>query len=153
MLLRNSRSTGLIMLVLFLTLVVTPALSRENSRVNVRLDTGEENLGLEFEYDLNYWLSISGGLGLTVLDTGNKGMVSLGFRYYLYEPGSRLYLKFRGLAGFDESIVRFRAGFGFGYATYIGDDRSNIELELLVGNTCGVLEIKPSIGISIGISR
>ena len=81
---KKSRFTGLIMLVLFLTLVVTPALSRENYRVNARLDTGEENLGVEFEYDLNYWLSISGGLGLTVLDTGNKGMVSLGFRYYLY---------------------------------------------------------------------
>lgn len=150
---RGLRFTGLIILVLiFLSSSFTsPAFARERFRLNARLDTGEENASVEFEYDLNYRVSISGGLGITILDTGNSGTASLGFRYYLSEPGHRLYLKVRGLTKFYDSYIRFRIGFGFGYTAYVSGNRGSIELELLVGSISGTLEIKPSIGISVGI--
>lgn len=140
-------------LFLFLSLASTPVSARDSFRINARLDTEEENVGLELDYDISYRLSLSVGLGLTVLDAGSRGTACLGLRYYLYGDGSRFYLKLRGLTRFYDDSFRFRVGVGFGYTTYISGNRGALELELLIGSMGGVLEIKPSIGISIGINR
>lgn len=150
---RAFRFLTLILLILSLTLTATSVSARDRFRVNARLDTEEENVGLELDYDLSYRLSFSIGLSLTLLDTGSRGTVCLGFRYYLYGDGSRFYLKLRGLTNFYNDSFRFRVGVGVGYTTYIIGNRGALELEFLIGSVSGVLEIKPSIGISVGINR
>lgn len=151
--LRIFRFVTFMVLILSLTLASTSVLARDSFRVNARLDTEEENVGLELDYDLNYRLSFSLGLSLALSDIGSVGIAHLGLRYYLYGDSSRFYLKFRGLTRFYDDSVRFRVGVGVGYMTYISGNRGALELELLIGSVSGVLEIKPSIGVSVGINQ
>jgi len=137
---------------LSLTLISSPVLAGERLRINARADVEDENVGIEFEYNLSYRVYIDGGLGLNILGPINKGRVSLGFKYYLIDPDDKFYLRIRGITNFeDATITRFRLGFGIGYTTYFNHTRSSLEVGILVGSYSGTLEIKPSLGISVTI--
>lgn len=138
---------------LLVFLLPTSILAGERFRMNVRADLEDENIGAEFEYHLSYRLYIDGGLGIT-LGTIDKIRVSAGFKYYLWDPDEKLYLRIRGIAYFeDTNIKRFRLGVGIGYTTYLNQTRSSIELGVLIGSYSGTLDIKPSLGVSVSISR
>lgn len=142
----------LVLVFLSLTLVSSPVLARERFRINVRADVEDENLGIEFEYNLSYRVYIDGGLGLNILGPTNKGKVFLGFKYYLIDPDDKLYLRIRGITNFeDATITKFRLGLGIGYTTYFSHTRSSIEVGILVGSYGGTLEIKPSLGVTVAI--
>ncbi|MBC7320205.1 hypothetical protein H5T89_06140 [bacterium] len=148
---RSYRVFVLITLLVFL--IPTSALARERFRINVRADLEDENVGAEFEYSLSYKLCIDGGVGLT-LGATNKVRLSAGLRYYLWEPDEKLYLKICGITYIeDASITRFRLGMGVGYTTYFDHRRSSIELGVLVSTYSGTLDIKPSLGVSVSVSR
>ncbi|MGC8970741.1 MAG: hypothetical protein ACP5K2_00895 [bacterium] len=53
----------------------------------------------------------------------------------------------------DTNITRFRVGLGIGYTTYLNRTRSFWELGVLIGTYSGTLEIKPSLGVSVSVSR
>jgi hypothetical protein len=42
---------------------------------------------------------------------------------------------------------------GVGYTTNFDDKRASIEIGFLIGGSNSSLEVKPSLGISVGISR
>lgn len=142
-----------VLVVLLVLLIPTSAIARERFRINVRADLDDENVGAEFEYSLSYKLCIDGGVSLTVGAT-DKVRLSAGFRYYLWEPDEKLYLRIRGITYLEDgSITRFRLGIGVGYATYFDHRRSSIEFGVLIGSYSGTLEIKPSLGVSVSVSR
>jgi len=145
-----------VVVLVFLSLILlsNTALARERFRINVRADVEEENVGVEFEYNLSYKLYIDGGLGLDMTGPINRGRVSIGFRYYLQDPDDKLYLRIRGITNFeDATITRFRVGLGIGYVAYVNRTRSSVELGVIIGSRSGSLEIKPSLGVSVSISR
>ena len=145
-----------VVVLVFLSLILlsNTALARERFRINVRADVEEENVGVEFEYNLSYKLYIDGGLGLDVTGPINRGRVSIGFRYYLQDPDDKLYLRIRGITNFeDATITSFRVGLGIGYVAYVNRTRSSVELGVIIGSRSGSLEIKPSLGVSVSISR
>jgi len=145
-----------ILLLVFLSLMLlsNTALARERFRINVRADVEEENVGVEFKYNLSYKLYIDGGLGIDVTGPINRGRISIGFRYYLQDPDEKLYLRIRGITNFeDATITRFRVGLGVGYTAYVSRNRSSVELGVIIGSNNGTLEIKPSLGVSVSVGR
>lgn len=143
----------LIGLSLSLGLFSIPTLARERTVISVKTETEYETIGLEFEYETNYKLSISGGVGLTITEAGSKGSIDLGLRYYLQEGDKRFYLRITGITRFDyDNTINFRAGLGVGYATDFDNKRASTEIGFLIGSENGILVVKPSVGILIGIT-
>ncbi|MCX7795402.1 MAG: hypothetical protein N2380_02625 [bacterium] len=141
----------LVLLLVFL--LPTSALAIERFRVNVRADLSDENVGAEFEYNLSYKVYIDGGIGIT-LGAIDRIRVSAGFKYYLWEPDEKVYFRIHGITYFkDTSITRFKLGIGVGYTTYLDRTRSSIEVGVLVGFYSGTLDIKPTLGVSVSVSR
>lgn len=141
----------LVALVVFL--IPASALARERFRVNVRADLEDENVGAEFEYNLSYRLYVYGGISVNI-GTIDRGRISAGFKYYLWEPDEKLYFKIRGITNFeDSSITRFKIDIGVGYTIYLDRTRSSIELGVLVGTYNNALNIEPSFGVLVSVSR
>ncbi len=142
-----------ILVALVVFLIPASALARERFRVNVRADLEDENVGAEFEYNLSYRLCVYGGITLSI-GTIDRGRISAGFKYYLWEPDEKLYFKIRGITNFEDStITRFKVDIGIGYTTYLNHTRSSIELGVLIGTYNNALNIEPSFGVLVSVSR